>query len=155
MVKVLKGLTLFCLLGLCVFAYERADANNSQYYRQYYGGWNYYPQYRYYYRSYYYKPYSSYGGYRQHYCVYYPSYSQHVYYYNPYQRVYWGRLDVQGKEGAQYSLLAEDDRKGKLADIPEDKFPKPGPMPTVPESEDGTAITPPPDLDDLPKEPPQ
>jgi hypothetical protein len=46
-----------------------------------------------------------------------------------------------------YSLLAEEHRKGTLAEIKEEHFPKPGAMPTVPEAKDNVKIeTPPADL---------
>lgn len=107
--------------------------------RQYYGGWSYRPTHRYYYRSYYYKPYASYGRYNYHYCVYYPSRPRYVYYYNPYRKVYWGRYDLEQKG---YSLLADEDRKEKLDDIPESAFPEPAEMPAIPESEDGEQVAP-------------
>jgi hypothetical protein len=118
-------------------------------YRQYYSGWSYYPSRSYYYSYYYYKPYPTYPSYSYHYCIYYPSQPRYVYYYNPYSKVYWGRFDTQGKEGEQYSMLAEKDRKEQLKDIPETAFPKPGPMPTIPDAKDNAAIEPPPK--DLPK----
>jgi hypothetical protein len=123
-------------------------AQAGLYYRQYYSDWNYYPTYGYYYSNYYYQPTSDYQGYNYHYCVYYPSSPQYVYYYNPYQHYYWGRLNVKGKPGEQYSLLAQKDRKEKLKDIPEEAFPKPGKMPPVPESKDGTPMEP---IKNLPK----
>ncbi|QDU40821.1 hypothetical protein Mal4_51830 [Maioricimonas rarisocia] len=118
---------------------SEADAG----YRQYYGSWSYHPSYRYYYRPYYYKPYTSYSGYKYHYCIHYPSRPRYVYYYNPHRRQYWGRFDLEGKDGAQYSLLKDEDRAEKLSDIPEEAFPKPAAMPAVPESEDGAQIEPP------------
>jgi hypothetical protein len=110
-------------------------------YRQYYSSYRYYPRYNYYYRYYYYKPYASYSGYNYHYCIHYPSTPQYVYYYNPYNKTYWGRYDFENKG---YSLLAEKDRKGKLEEIPESAFPKPGEMPEIPEGEDGVRIEAPP-----------
>ena len=86
-----------------------------------------------------------YSGYRHHYVVYYPSYPTYTYYYNPYRRVYWGRYDFE-KKG--YSLLAPEDRKKKLADIPADAFPEPGQMPTIPEADDDVRMLPPDDLPD-------
>jgi hypothetical protein len=123
-------------------------ARAGLYYRQYYSSWNYYPQYNYYYSNYYYQPTSDYQGYNYHYCIYYPSYPNYVYYYNPYRHTYWGRLDLKGKPGHQYSLLADKDRKEKLKDIPETAFPTPGKMPPIPESKDGAAMEP---VKDLPK----
>lgn len=109
--------------------------------RQYYGGWNYYPQRTYYYTYYYYKPYDAYDGYTYHYCIYYPSTPRYVYYYNPHTQVYWGRYDMDAKG---YSLLEQKDRKKELKDIPESAFPKPGKMPVIPEAKDETRIDAPP-----------
>ena len=130
---------------LCCFAPGAAGEAQAAY-RQYYSAWTYYPARSYYYRSYYYKPYADYSGYKYHYCVYYPTQPRYVYFYNPHARAYWGRYDCQGKPGQQYSLLAEKDRKEKLADIPESAFPAPAAMPAIPESEDGATIEPPKDL---------
>jgi hypothetical protein len=71
---------------------------------------------------------------------------------------YWGRFDTQGKDGQQYSLLAEKDRKEQLKDIPDWAFPKPGATPQIPEAKDGVALEPPPkelpegEPNDLPKD---
>lgn len=121
--------------------------------RQYYSTWSYRPTQTYYYRYYYYKPYVNYPSYNYHYCIHYPARPRYVYYYNPHQRVYWGRLDLEGKEGSQYSLLAEADRKERLADIPESAFPEPSDMPVIPESKDDIRIEPMTDIpgDDLPE----
>lgn len=113
-------------------------------YRQRYSSWTYHPQKQYYYRKYYYKPAVTYKTYEYHYCVYYPTdrYPQrqnYVYFYNPVRKVYWGRYDME-KKG--YSMLAEKDRKAKLEDIEESAFPKPGPMPVIPDSEDKVTIEP-------------
>ncbi len=147
-----KSLSLFALLAVTVLggltvASSTPSADAQYGYRQYYSSWRYYPSRTYYYRSYYYKPYTSYTGYKHHYCVYYPSRPSYVYYYNPYKQQYWGRYDVENKG---YSLLAEEDRKQKLEDIPESAFPEAGKMPPIPESEDSVAIAQPPQ--DLPKE---
>ena len=121
--------------------------------RQYYSGWS-YSNYGYYYRSYYYKPYATYTSYHHHYVVYYPS-RPYYYYYNPYKRVYWGRTPVNHNGKDVYSLLAEEHRKGTLSQIKEEHFPKPGPMPSIPESKDNEKMeVPPADLptgDTLPK----
>jgi hypothetical protein len=95
----------------------------------------------YYYRSYYYKPTAQYAGYHAHYVIYYPSRPKYYYYYNPYTRRYWGRYLSSG-EG--YSKLADDDQRERLADIRDGDFPKPGAMPTLPESDDGVQMDPPP-----------
>lgn len=140
--SVLKLRHVLCVLVLGVLASSVATAGYS--YRQYYGGWRRHTSYSYHYRSYYYQPTHSYSGYRHHYAIYYPSQPRYVYYYNPYKRVYWGRFDLQGNEGQHYSLLAEQDRKEHLKEIPESAFPKPGAMPNVPEATDGTTMLPPP-----------
>jgi hypothetical protein len=51
-------------------------------------------------------------------------------------------LDIKGKPGHQYSLLAPKDRKRSLKDIPEKAFPEAGKMPPIPESKDGTPMDP-------------
>ncbi len=149
-----KSLSLFALLAVATLgglsvASNPPSADAYYGYRQYYSSWRYYPSRTYYYRSYYYKPYEAYTGYKHHYVVYYPQpqYRSYVYYYNPYKQVYWGRYDLEAKG---YSLLAEQDRKQKLEDIPEEAFPKPGEMPAIPESEDSVKIEMPPN--DLPKD---
>lgn len=109
-------------------------------YRQYYSSWSYYPSSSYYYTTYYYQPYSTYSGYNYHYCIYYPSQPNYVYYYNPYSRQYWGRLDLNGKDGAVYSILDPKDRKTNLSEIPESAFPKPAAMPVIPESTDNVQM---------------
>ena len=106
--------------------------------RQYYSSWSYYPSRSYYYTRYYYKPTPTYPTYSYHYCVSYPSRPRYVYYYNPHTRQYWGRFDCEGKSGEQYSLLKPEHRKENLNDIKEEHFPKPGPMPVIPEATDGT-----------------
>lgn len=137
-------------------------------YRQYYSGWRYQPSRRYYVRRYYYKPVSTNTSYSYHYCVYYPSsystrrrYSRYVYFYNPQRRVYWGRFDLEGEPGKQYSLLKKEDQKADLEKIPESAFPSPGQMPFIPESEDQVRMDPlkktdlpeEDNADDLPKAP--
>ncbi len=136
------GLALILTLG----ASSSAQANG----RQYYGGWNYHPQRNYYYSNYYYKPTPTYSGYSYHYCIYQPSSPRYIYYYNPQRQVYWGRFDLEGKPGEQYSLLSEETRKQSLSDIPESAFPKAAAMPGIPEAEDNVSIDPPPGKPDLP-----
>jgi hypothetical protein len=121
--------------------------------RQYYNDWNFYPQFGYYYISYYYQPSPRDNGYKYQFCLFYPSNPRFVYYFDPALHRYWGRLDMKGTPGHQFSLLAEKDRKEKLKDIPEDAFPKPGKMPPIPESKDGTAMEPIRFLPNLPAEP--
>jgi hypothetical protein len=118
--------------------------------RQYYGGIQKHPRANYSYRPYYYKPSPTYAGYRHHYAIYVPSQPKHVYFYNPYKKVYWGRCPINTGGQPQYSLLAEKDRKGNLEEIPESAFPAPGEPPPVPESTDGAKLELPPD--DLPGE---
>lgn len=149
--KALKTLSLAAVIAAAFLATSGTKAEASYAYRSYYASWSYYPQRTYYYRHYYYKPYTSYTGYKYHYCVYYPSRPRYVYYYNPYSKTYWGRYDLEQKG---YSLLDEKDRKSNLNEIPEEAFPEPGKMPAIPESEDGETI-PAIAADDLPKgEPP-
>jgi hypothetical protein len=112
---------------------------HAQYGRQYYSSWSYSPANRYYYSSYYYRPTTNVTNYSYHYAVYFPTRPQFVYYYNPANRVFWGRYDLDAKG---YSLLEEKDRKEKLEDIDEKAFPKPGEMPFIPGSKD-ERITPP------------
>lgn len=135
---VVFGLLILFTLGMGAVATKEASASYLRG-RHYYSGWSYQPRSSYYYSYYYYKPYSSYSGYKHHYCVYYPTRTRYVYYYNPVRRVYWGRYDLEEKG---YSLLAEKDRKEKLDDIPEDAFPEPSKMPEIPDSEDGERMLP-------------
>src|SRR5205814_10485205 len=100
------------------------------------------------YRTYYYKPTQDFIGYKHHYVINYNAHPQYEYFYNPYTKNFWGRCPA-GEVGAEsYSLLAEKDRSGNINHIPESAFPKPGPMPPVPESKDGAKLDLPPD--DLP-----
>lgn len=132
------------VIATAILAGTIFTATESQAYRQYYSSWSYHPTHSYYYNTYYYKPYTTYTSYNYHYCVYYPSRPRYVYYYNPHRGYYWGRYDLEGKDGQHYSLLKEEDRKAKLADIPESAFPGPAAMPTIPDAEDGEAVQAPP-----------
>lgn len=145
-----KMLGLVCALALVASA---ATVSVAGYGRQYYSSWSYYPTSNYYYSTYYYQPTTTYTGYQYNYCIYYQSQPSYVYYYNPYKQTYWGRLDVNGKPGAQYSLLEDKDRKQKLTDIPETAFPKPAAMPKIPESGDNVAMEPAPKPPELPEAP--
>jgi len=98
--------------------------------RQAYSTWS--KQGGYYYSCYYYQPAAD-APYKSQRCIYYPSRPNYVYYYNPAKKVYWGRYDLEAKG---YSLLAEKDRAEKLTSINEQAFPKPGAMPSAPESKD-------------------
>ena len=130
--------------------------------RQYYSNWSYNKTKSYYYRSYYYKPRTSYYGYKRHYVVYKPSYDRkHYYYYNPYQKKYWGRCPAAyygNKEtptyykpgGQYYSKLAPDDQRGQVEEISPKAFPRPGKMPPIPESKGEDA-----QMDLPPDDPPQ
>ena len=139
------GLTL--ALGLASVPAAWAGYGERQYYDT---TWSYSQSYNYYYVYYYYRPVVTYTTYEYHYCIYYPSQPSYVYYYNPTTQVYWGRYKVGSKGDERYSILAEKDRKKDLKDIPEEAFPKPGPMPTIPGAKDGAAIEPPPE--NLPKD---
>lgn len=129
------------LLGAALVGglFQPVAAHAARYARHYYSGWSYYPSRTYYYSYYYYQPQVNYNGYAHHYCVYYPTQPNYVYYYNPVRKVYWGRYDVKAKG---YSLLAEKDRKADLKDIPESAFPEAGEMPPIPESTDGEKMLP-------------
>ena len=118
--------------------------------RQYYSSWTHYPTANYYYRQYYYKPTVEYVGYKHHYVVCIPSQPNYLYFYNPYKKQYWGRCPSTMNGHAQYSLLAEKDRRGSISEIPENAFPPPAAMPPVPDSTDNTPLDLPPDeLPDL------
>lgn len=123
-------------LALLLCAVSSANAQKRQYYGKVWqkqGG--------YYYRNYYHKPSPKAEKYRYHVVVYYPSKPKHYYYYNPYKKTYWGRFDTVA-DG--YSALAEADQKPTVSDIAESKFPKPGPMPAIPDGEDNVPMEKPP-----------
>lgn len=115
--------------------------------RQYYSQWQKSPQSEYAYRTYYYKPTAEYAGYKHHYVI---QKDDHCYFYNPYEKRYWGRCPL--KHGGQpvYQLLAPQDRKATLAQIPESAFPPAGPLPPIPESDGAVRLDLPPD--DLPSD---
>jgi hypothetical protein len=146
-----KSLRTLGLAGVLLITAAAATSEAGSYGpRQYYSSWS--PtSYGYYYRTYYYKPYPTYASYNYHYVVYYPSRPYYYYYYNPHRRAYWGRSPVSNDGQAVYSLLAEEHRKGTLAEIKEEHFPKPGPMPKVPDAKDNAKIDVPPS--DLPTGP--
>jgi len=121
--------------------------------RQYYSHWYRPSSYNYYYRYYYYKPYEGYHGYKHHYVFYYPRYGNYYYYYNPYKKAYWGRCPVEYQGTPQYSLLPQEARKGDLDEIQPNSFPKPGPMPPIPDSKPGDNVTVDLPPDDLPTSP--
>lgn len=145
---ILRSLVL-CSVLQCVSASCVATAAAPARSRQYYSTWTFQPRQRYYARRFYYKPTTTYSGYSYHYAIYYPKryssrprYSRYVYYYNPVRRVYWGRFDLEGEPGRQYSLLQPADRKSNLDEIPESAFPPPGEMPVLPDSQDNVRIRP-------------
>jgi hypothetical protein len=99
-------------------------------------------------RPYYYKPNPQFVGFKHHYVVHFQSHPEHNYFYNPYNKQFWGRCPVATEGKPSYSLLAAEDRNGDINKIPESAFPKAGPMPPIPESTDGATLDLPPD--DLP-----
>ena len=143
----LAGMFLAVILVIASFAPTPVSAQSSHHSRQYYGSWHGHPN-GYSYRSYYYKPHQQFSGFKHHYVIHHPKFPQHHYFYNPYQKKFWGRCPVDHGGKPVYSLLAEKDRNGDLEKIPESAFPKPGPVPEIPESTDGVKLDLPPD--DLP-----
>lgn len=135
---------LFAVIAGSLLAADRAEAA----YRQFYGSWAYHSGHGYHHRCLYFKPAADDTSFRSHYCIYYASKPRYVYFWNRYEQKYWGRFDTEGKAGARYSILKEEDRREKLDEIPESAFPPPGAMPVIPGAEDGVTIDPP----DLPKE---
>jgi hypothetical protein len=135
-----RSLGIWAGLGGLLLCLGAMAAESSYGPRQYYGNYSYNSAGKYYYRPYYYKPTPEYSGYKHHYTVYYPSKPKYQYYYNPYKKQYWGRCPTQHYGKPQYSMLAEDDRKGSVEDIPEKSFPPlANKMPPIPESEDENA----------------
>ena len=88
---------------------------------------------------------TTYAGYRHHYVISYPHDHKHYYYYNPYKRSFWGRCDAYGEGQPYYSRLPEEYQRPTLAEIPESAFPPPGPLPSIPEAQDGGRLDLPPD----------
>ncbi len=127
--------------------------------RQYYDtSYSYSQSNGYYYTTYYYTPVVTTTTYEYHYCIYYPSQPQYIYYYNPTTQAYWGRYEIGSKGEKRYSILAEKDRKKDLTAIPESAFPKPAAMPTIPGAKDEVAMEPPPEnvpKADAPKDAPK
>lgn len=121
----------------------------QSHHRQYYGNWHSHPA-GYSFRPYYYKPHLQFAGFKHHYVIHHPRFPQHLYFYNPYTKKFWGRCPADHGGKPQYSLLAEKDRSGELEKIPESAFPKPAGLPPIPESTDGATLDlPPDDLPDL------
>jgi len=143
-----KHLTLVSGLvaAACLGGLSRADTHSQ---RQYYSGWHKHPSYTYHYRHYYYKPTPTYSGYKHHYVIYHPHKPDHLYFYNPYKKQYWGRCPVRHQGREAYEVLDERDRKGNLEEIEETAFGKGRKgNPPIPESSDGAILDQPPD--DLP-----
>ena len=139
----MKTIRAVSLLAVMVWTAPVATAYGL---RQYYDTtWAYSQNYGYYYTNYYFQTSVTQTTYTYHYCIYFPSQPQYIYYYNPGSQVYWGRYEIGSKGDKRYSLLAEKDRKKDLKDIPESAFPKPGKMPTIPGAKDDVAIEPPPE----------
>jgi hypothetical protein len=149
MLRHLRRVVLVLVAGAALLS-QAGEAQAGRYFRQYYSSWSYYTTTRYYYRTYYYYPTPVSTTYSYHYAIYYPSQPRYVYYYNPTSQAYWGRFEYDENGKAKgYSLLAEKDRKGNLADIPESAFPAPAAMPAIPGTTDGEKMALPPA--DLPK----
>jgi hypothetical protein len=145
-----KAVKYLILAGALALIAPMGSSAYSYSHRQYYSSWHRHPTYSYHYRHYYYKPTPTYSGYKHHYVVYYPRKPQYVYYYNPYKKTYWGRCPTNAGGRPQYSLLDEKDRRATLDEIPERAFPKPGPMPPIPESDKANEPDGKPALVDLP-----
>ncbi|MEZ6067796.1 MAG: hypothetical protein R3B90_19270 [Planctomycetaceae bacterium] len=115
--------------------------------RQYYTPWQKPANSQYAYRTYYYKPTPTYAGYKHHYVI---QKGDHCYFYNPYEKKYWGRCPSQSYGRPQYSHLPPEWRRPTLQEIPESAFPTPGNLPPIPESDGSVVLDLPPD--DLPSE---
>jgi hypothetical protein len=118
-------------------------ATQAALYRQYYSPWALAPQFGYQYSVYRFQPDPG-GPYQEQYVIRDPRRPRYAYYYNPQQRVFWGRYDMDGGDNARYSVLPEKDRKATLEQVPEQAFPPPGPMPPVPQAGDNAPMLPPP-----------
>ena len=129
---------LMLLIVAAAFAATASSEAQAGGHRQYYSSWSYHPTNTYYYTRYFYQPTPTYQTYSYHYCIHYPAQPRYVYYYNPHAQQYWGRFDNEGKPGEQYSLLKPEDRKKNFEDIPQEAFPAPGAMPSIPDGAEGT-----------------
>ncbi len=136
--SVLAMLSAFVLTGLAA-APALADSIYGTP-RQYYSGYTHVPSHNYGYRTYYFKPTPDYAGYQHHYVIYPQHDPHHAYYYNPETQAYWGRCPSQCHGQPLYSLLRPIHRKSSLAEIPVNRFPKPGPLPVVPGAQDNTVL---------------
>lgn len=135
--------TLLCLLAGATLVAALTAAPREAFaglYRQYYSQWTYSNANQYYYRAYYYLPAPTVTVYSYHYVIYYPTRPDYCYYYNPHKQVFWGRASSDPAKNPGYSLLAPEDRKANLTDIPETAFGKLGEMPPIPDSNDGAKL---------------
>lgn len=96
--------------------------------RQVYGKWK--EGNHYFYRTYNFKPTPT-SDYQQHIVICYKTDRRYYYFYNPESKKFWGRCEVVQPECPTYAMLAEEDRKGNLKDIPDSAFPKPTTPPTL------------------------
>ena len=144
---VLRHCVLTALLSTSLLTSSATRAADQFGSRQSFGDWHNHSR-GFSYRPYYYKPNPQFVGFKHHYVIHYQSHPQHNYFYNPYNKQFWGRCPVAAEGKPSYSLLAAEDRSGDINTIPESAFPKPGPMPPIPESTDGATLDLPPD--DLP-----
>jgi hypothetical protein len=145
--NLLRSLPVALVVALGLSAPPAAPAKPFAH-RQYYSGWHRHSTHGYHYRYYHFKPHADFAGFKHHYVIHHANRPGWLYFYNPHTKRYWGRCPAGASGKGQYALLAPEDRKASLADIPESAFPEPGPMPPIPESEDGVAMDLPPD--DLP-----
>jgi len=129
------------LLGLGLLGISVGEAR-PQRPRQYYGEWTWSSK-GYYFCKYNYKPDAKTADYGHHYAICYPARQQHIYYFDPYRKVYWGRYD---RVADGYSVLGDTARKRRLEDIPESAFPPPAGLPCIPQAKDGALMAEPPDL---------
>ncbi|MDX2273141.1 MAG: hypothetical protein NW237_14490 [Cyanobacteriota bacterium] len=111
--------------------------------RQFYSDWVKTPQFSF--RTYYYKPTPSYAGYKHQFVIYTPTKPDYLYYFNPYEKKFWGRIQTFSKGEPKYSLLKSVDQKSVLSEIPESAFPDFGPLPAMPEVQDQLVLDLPPD----------
>jgi hypothetical protein len=138
-----RTLTLLVLAFLLGAAQTPARTEDP---RQSYSAWRKHAEKPYYYRWYYFKPSADDKEPQYHYGIYYPSRGKRVYFFNPSSRKFWGYYDMEAKG---YSLLPPEKRRERIDDIPAEAFPRPGKMPPLPDSTDGTTMLEPPD--DLPR----
>ncbi|SIO39857.1 hypothetical protein SAMN05444166_4372 [Singulisphaera sp. GP187] len=138
------GLGLALAMGIAIAIVPAVTS--AQGLRQYYDTtWSYSQTNNYYYVNYYYQTVPTQTTYDYHYCIYYPSQTNYIYYYNPSTQAYWGRYEIGSKGDKRYSILAQKDRKKDLKEIPESAFPEPASMPTIPGAKDNVTIQPPPE----------